>query len=167
MYLLAHEAILRSELGLPAVPTLWGKSSTCIWKDDPAGAALCATAVAHSPEWACGRRGFAGAARLTLVDELLVHSWFAAARDLALYLAVSAVTDPTTHALATSLFLRLKATQASLEGASYQQARSLLLQIEALFPAAGTGNVQTLLEANTKILWGRLHQLLELPHAAD
>src|SRR5262249_27486060 len=116
---------------------------------------------------------------LVICDELLVHSRFRAAHDLASYLATTSEVGPARRSVGRSwrvdvdlrvvVFLRLKAILAAIEGGLYQRARAELNEVEGLIGRVSSkeDDVGTLLRANVELLWGRLLQLFFLPVASQ
>src|SRR5687767_12555032 len=88
MFHLAHSDVLRLAYGFPKRADLCGEGSRCVWKQvGPSGAPV--ALIRNSPEEACKRVGMVGLDRIQLVDELFSHAQYAAAYDLALFLASS------------------------------------------------------------------------------
>jgi tetratricopeptide (TPR) repeat protein len=115
--------------------------------------------------------GISGADRILLVDDLFAHAEYAAAYDLALYLASSRDLYGLTlsksgldEALGRICFLRLLAILAAIQGGLYHRARTSLVRVEQLLPSVDkTDDVSRVLRGNYELLWGRLAQVQSLP----
>lgn len=162
MIQLGHEALLREHLLFPPMRQLWGEHSVCIWNDRETSPLAAARVLRQDPEAACEQLELRDDQRLLLVDELLAHTRFTAAADLAAYMAATASLSPQWSQgrdQYVQVYLRLKGAQAAMEASAHGRARSVLLQVKTLCARLPECELTALLRANWHLLSGRLSQL--------